>query len=103
MQIRFFATNRDRQNLGLNVDRDTRIKLLKFGYHWVDMKKYMAHYLATTDPSTMPPGVIIEDSEETVFNKFLKKGRKTHYHWHSWLQCSFSWGINFFFDFGRHP
>ncbi|BAB73405.1 alpha/beta hydrolase [Anabaena sp. FACHB-709] len=78
MQIRFFATNRDRQNLGLNVDRDTRIKLLKFGYHWVDMKKYMAHYLATTDPSTMPPGVIIEDSEETVFNKFLKKEAVKH-------------------------
>nr|AAC82965.1 unidentified open reading frame [Nostoc sp. PCC 7120 = FACHB-418] len=77
MQIRFFATNRDRQNLGLNVDRDTRIKLLKFGYHWVDMKKYMAHYLATTDPSTMPPGVIMEDSEETVFNKFSKRGVNT--------------------------
>lgn len=73
MQIRFFATNRDRQNLGRNVDRDTRIKLQKGGYHWVDMKKYMSHYLATTDPSSMPPEVIIENSEETVFNEFLDK------------------------------
>lgn len=73
MQIRFFATNRDRQNLGRNVDRDTRINLEKGGYHWVDMKKYMAHYLATTDPSSMPPEVIITNSQETVFQNFLSK------------------------------
>ncbi|MBD2345609.1 alpha/beta hydrolase [Anabaena subtropica] len=73
MQIRFFATNRDRQNLGRNIDRDTRIKLQKGGYHWVDMKKYMSHYLETTDPSSMPSEVIIENSQETVFENFLCK------------------------------
>ena len=71
--IRFFATNRDRQNLGRNVDRKTRIQLQKGGYHWVDMKKYMAHYLATTDPSAMPSEVIIEDSQKTIFTNFLCK------------------------------
>lgn len=72
-QIRFFATNRDRHNLGRNVDRIQRIQLQKGGYHWVDMKKYMAHYLATTDPSSMPPEVIITNSEDDVFKVFLGK------------------------------
>jgi esterase/lipase superfamily enzyme len=37
------------------------------------MKKYMAHYLATTDPSAMPSEVIIEDSQKTIFTNFLCK------------------------------
>jgi esterase/lipase superfamily enzyme len=77
-QIRFFATNRDRHNLGRNVKREQRIQLQKGGYHWVDMKKYMAHYLATTEPSSMPPEVIITNSEEDVFKVFLNKNNVKH-------------------------
>jgi esterase/lipase superfamily enzyme len=69
--IRFFATNRDRENLGRSIDRDQRIHLQKGGYHWIDMKKYMAHYLATTDPSTITPNAIVPDSQETIFQHFL--------------------------------
>ncbi len=71
--IRFFATNRDRENLGRSVDRDQRIKLQKGGYHWIDMKRYMAHYLATTDPTTIAPEAIVPSSQETIFNHFLSQ------------------------------
>jgi len=71
--IRFFATNRDRENLGRNTNRDQRITLQQGGYHWVDMKKYMAYYLATTDRSNMPSEGIIEDSDNDVFKEFLLK------------------------------
>jgi len=76
--IRFFATNRDRHNLGRNVNREQRIQLQNGGYHWVDMKKYMAHYLATTEPSSMPPEVIITNSEKDVFKVFLGKNSVKH-------------------------
>ena len=73
MPIRYFATNRDRENLGRDIDRQRRIKLQKGGYHWLDMYHYMSHYLATTDTTTMPPEVIIPDSEATVFTPFLSR------------------------------
>nr|WP_290222822.1 alpha/beta hydrolase [Trichocoleus desertorum] len=73
MQIRYFATNRDRENLGRDIDRQRRIKLQKGGYHWLDMYHYMSHYLATTDTTTMPPEVIIPDSKATVFHPFLNR------------------------------
>lgn len=73
MPIRYFATNRDRENLGRDIDRQTRIKLQKGGYHWLDMHQYMSHYLATTDTTTMPPEVIIPDSETTVLQPFLSR------------------------------
>ncbi|MBD2176581.1 alpha/beta hydrolase [Pseudanabaena sp. FACHB-1998] len=69
--IRFFATNRDLDNLGRDVNRDQRIKLQKGGYHWIDMKKYMAHYLSTTDSEVMPSEAIVQNSQETVFDQFL--------------------------------
>ena len=71
--IRFFATNRDRSNLGRTFNQADRIQLQKGGYHWIDMKRFMAHYLATTDQTTMPPEAIILDSEETIFENFLAK------------------------------
>lgn len=71
--IRFFATNRDLDDLGRDANRDDRIRLQQGGYHWVDMKKYMAHYLSTTDPTTMPPDAIVQNSQETVFDNFLSK------------------------------
>lgn len=71
MSIRYFATNRDRENLGRDLDRKTRIELQKGGYHWLDMDAYMAHYLSTTDASSMPGNVIIPNSQQTVFDEFL--------------------------------
>jgi esterase/lipase superfamily enzyme len=71
--IRFFATNRDRSNLGRTFDQADRIQLQKGGYHWIDMKRFMAHYLATTDQTTMPPEAIILNSEEKIFENFLAK------------------------------
>jgi len=71
--IRFFATNRDRANLGRDINRNQRIQLQKGGYHWIDMKKYMAHYLATTDSSTIAPDAIVQDSQETIFKHFLSQ------------------------------
>ncbi|PSN20290.1 hypothetical protein C7271_02895 [filamentous cyanobacterium CCP5] len=71
MHIRYFATNRDRENLGLDVDRETRIKLQKGGYNWINTQQYMSYYLATTDPNRMPAQALIKDSQKTVFDEFL--------------------------------
>ncbi|MDJ0573267.1 MAG: alpha/beta hydrolase [Pleurocapsa sp. MO_192.B19] len=71
MHIKYFATNRDREHLGRDFNRDTRIKLQKGGYNWIDTKQYMSYYLATTDPTTMPSEAIIENSQEIIFNNFL--------------------------------
>ena len=71
MHIRYFATNRDRENLGRDIERNTRIKLQKGGYNWIDTQKYMSFYLTTTDPDRMPSNAIIEDSEQAVFGGFL--------------------------------
>lgn len=44
MSIRYFATNRDCENLGQDFNRDDRINLQKGGYHFVDMEAYMSQY-----------------------------------------------------------
>ncbi|NBD18871.1 MAG: alpha/beta hydrolase [Cyanobacteria bacterium] len=72
MYVKYFATNRDREHLGHDFNREDRTKLQKGGYNWIDTKQYMSYYLATTDPTTMPSKAIIKDSQETIFNKFLK-------------------------------
>lgn len=71
--IRFFATNRDREQLGQRFDRNQRIKLQSSGYHWVDTHICMGHYLATTNPNTIPVDAVISPSTERVFDKFLAK------------------------------
>ncbi|MFQ5685117.1 MAG: alpha/beta hydrolase [Candidatus Scalindua sp.] len=71
MSIRYFATNRDCENLGQDFNRDDRINLQKGGYHFVDMEAYMSHYLSEVDSKTMPRGVIVEKSQEDVFDNFL--------------------------------
>jgi esterase/lipase superfamily enzyme len=73
MSIRYFATNRDRENLGRDRGRKDRILLQEGGYHWVDAKSYMAYYLATTSPSKMTAAVTIENSKGVVFDNFLSK------------------------------
>ena len=54
MSIRYFATNRDCENLGRDFGRDERIKLQKGGYHFVDMEAYMSYYLSEVEAKTMP-------------------------------------------------
>ncbi|MBK7128405.1 MAG: alpha/beta hydrolase [Crocinitomicaceae bacterium] len=71
MFIRYFATNRDRDKLGRNIERDKRIQLQKGGYHWLNMDEYLSHYLATTDDGYFPEEVYVIDSEQTVFKNFL--------------------------------
>lgn len=73
MFIKYFATNRDREKLGRNIERDKRIQLQKGGYHWLNMDEYMSHYLATTDSSSFPEEVYVLDSEKNVFTDFLSK------------------------------
>lgn len=72
MSIRYFATNRDNENLGRSCDsREERIKLQEGGYHFVDMKAYMSYYLSEVEVKSMPKEVIIKDSKETIFTEFL--------------------------------
>lgn len=71
MYIRYFATNRDREDLGRDIDRQTRIRLQKGGYNWIDTKDYMSYYLATTDPTKMPAEAIVKNSQDSIFNGFL--------------------------------
>ena len=73
MSIRYFATNRDCENLGRDFSRDERINLQKGGYHFVDMEAYMSYYLSEVDSKTMPRGVVVEKSQEDVFDNFLNK------------------------------
>ncbi|MEB3311559.1 MAG: alpha/beta hydrolase [Snowella sp.] len=72
MYIKYFATNRDQENLGRDIERKTRIELQKGGYNWIDAQKYMSHYLATTDPTRMTTDAIVKSSKETIFDGFLK-------------------------------
>ncbi len=71
MSIRYFATNRDCENLGQDFNRVDRIDLQRGGYHFVDMEAYMSHYLSEVEAKTMPQGVIVKESKEEVFKKFL--------------------------------
>jgi len=73
MSIRYFATNRSHGNLARVFKRPERLDLESKGYFWVDMKAYMSHYLATTDPSDMPKSVLVGSSarQEILGRTFL--------------------------------
>ena len=72
MSIRYFATNRDNENLGRScTNRRERIKLQEGGYHFVDVKAYMSYYLSEVEARSMPKEVIIINSDETIFEEFL--------------------------------
>ena len=76
MSIRYFATNRDRENLGrVAKGRKHRIKLQKGGYHFVNMEAYMSHYLADVDAKTMPSGAVVINSKNEVFDDFLDNAK----------------------------
>jgi len=71
--IRYFATNRSRENLGRDVSRSDRLKMQKGGYNWIDTKAYMSYYLAETDPNKIPVEALITSSQEPIFDNFLSK------------------------------
>ena len=73
MSLRYFATNRDRENLGRETKRADRISLQQGGYHILDMKAYMSHYLAEVDAKTMPDGVIVKNSKKTLWEDYLEQ------------------------------
>lgn len=71
--LKFFATNRSMDALGKAVDTsDDRHTLSRGGYYFVNMDKYMRHYLGTTDAGEMPKGAIIKDSQAAVFEDFVE-------------------------------
>ena len=91
--LKFFATNRslDRLAKAVEIDnevpesqdasspdprvkaRQTRIKLERGGYYFVDAEKYMKYYLGTTTRKDMPASAVVSDSESCVFDGFLKR------------------------------
>ncbi len=75
MSIRYFATNRDNENLGRNESRDKRIKLQRGGYHFVDMHAYMSHYLAEVENETIPASANVVDSQTEVMDNYLANPR----------------------------
>ncbi len=75
MSIRYFATNRDCENLGQQETREKRLKLQRGGYHFVNMQAYMAYYLANVDNTTIPSKANVVDSQTEVFDDFLANKR----------------------------
>ncbi len=74
MSIRYFATNRDCENLGREFSRGERLGLQKGGYHFVDMEAYMSYYLSEVEAKTMPQSVIVNKSQEKAetYNRLAK-------------------------------
>ena len=76
MDIRYFATNRNPDNLAKRFPREQRVRLWRGGYHFVDMKKYMSYYLGTTKKGDMPKDVVVEQSNDKIFgDNFLKHSK----------------------------
>jgi esterase/lipase superfamily enzyme len=71
--IRYFATNRDREQLGQAFDRDQRIQLQSGGYHWIDTDVCMAQYLGSTDPSSIPIEAVVDDKKREELKSFLAR------------------------------
>ena len=67
MALRYFATNRDMENLGRRVERKKRKSLETGGYYFVDMRTYMDFYLGEVDSDQMPPGALVESSQKDIF------------------------------------
>ena len=75
MSIRYFATNRDCENLGQDSNRKERIGFQRGGDHFVDMEAYMSYYLSEVEEKEMPRGVIVKNSQKNVFDNFLNNGK----------------------------
>ena len=67
MAIRYFATNRSLTDLGRAVSaRNRRLQLQRGGYYFVDMNRYMAHYLGEVEADTMPVEAIVGNDREAT-------------------------------------
>ena len=84
MHIGYFATNRSLTDLGRSVSsREDRIQLRRGGYYFIDMDRYMAHYLGEVDTETVPKEAVlsgksedgIKKSQDVIFDKFLRNER----------------------------
>ena len=66
---RFFATNRAMHHLGRGNERETRHRLSRGGYYFVDMDKYTRFYLGTVRRDEMPRDAVVPDANKTVFSE----------------------------------
>ena len=80
MSIGYFATNRGLTELGRAVGNyQRRVRLQRGGYYFVDMDRYMAHYLGEVDTETMPKEAVLSGENGTrtskalVFDGFLNR------------------------------
>ncbi|NKB82005.1 MAG: alpha/beta hydrolase [Nitrospirales bacterium] len=73
MSIRYFATNRNHEDLARALGRTERLGLERKGYFGVNMQAYMSHYLATTNPGEMPERVLVKGNakQEILGPNFL--------------------------------
>lgn len=78
MSIRYFATNRGLTDLGRSVSSyQRRVRLQRGGYYFVDMDRYMSHYLGEVDTETMPKEAVLsgengtKTSQAEIFDGFL--------------------------------
>lgn len=67
--IRYFATNRDMETL--QQVRGDRLSLWSGGYYFVDMARYVPHYMETVQSRTLPGHCIVSNSDDRVFREFL--------------------------------
>ncbi len=67
--IRFFATNRDMESI--RQLRGDRLDLWSGGYFFVDMARYVPHYMETVAENDLPEHCIVTNSDDVVFRDFL--------------------------------
>lgn len=67
--IRYFAINRDMETL--QQLRGDRLSLWSGGYYFVDMARYVPHYMETVQSRTLPGHCVVASSDDTVFREFL--------------------------------
>lgn len=79
MPIRYFATNRRRDDLAGLIKESSKAAfrkahrgLMRGGYYFVDMDAYMNTYLETTDDDTMPIPAVVKESGTEIYSDFLE-------------------------------
>jgi hypothetical protein len=67
--IRYFATNRDMENL--RQLRGDRVSLWSGGYFFIDMCRYVPHFMETVQERSLPEHCIVQNSDDAVFREFI--------------------------------
>jgi hypothetical protein len=67
--IRYFATNRDMENL--RQLRGDRVSLWSGGYFFLDMCRYVPHFMETVQERSLPEHCIVQNSDDAVFREFI--------------------------------